>query len=55
MNPRIRKGLFICSFPWLLRAGWLCGTGSGHAQSNLVLFISDPWDYVGQGQTFPNK
>ena len=55
MNPSMRKALFISSIPWLLAAGWLCATGSVHAQSNLVLFLSQPGGYIGQGQTFPSK
>jgi len=52
MNPRIRKGQFMSLFPWLLIVCWLFATGSAWAQSNLVLFISQPGDYIGQGQTY---
>ena len=52
MNPRIRKGQFMSLFPSLLIVCWLCATGSAWAQSNLVLFISQPGDYIGQGQTY---
>src|ERR1039457_1138380 len=52
MNARIQKGLFPGSVPGLLVAAWLCATGSAQAQSNLVLFISQPGDYIGQGQTY---
>jgi hypothetical protein len=36
----------------ILAFAWLSGSGLIHAQSNLVLFISTPGDYIGQGQTF---
>jgi parallel beta-helix repeat protein len=32
-------------------AAWLLSTGAVRAQSNLLLFISQPGDYIGQGQT----
>src|SRR5437870_7062564 len=40
----------------LLYLFFICGvllvTGVARAQSNLVLFISDPGDYIGQGLTY---
>lgn len=52
MNARILKQRFTCWYAGVLAAAWLCATLSVHAQSNLVLFISQPGDYIGQGQTY---
>ena len=41
---RFVRHCFVC--------GLLLVTGIAHAQSNLVLFISDPGDYIGQGLTY---
>jgi len=52
MKKTMLKGLPIYSFPSLLVAACLCVTVPAHAQSNLVLFISQPGDYIGGGQTY---
>src|SRR5436190_23263312 len=52
MNTRTQKGLFIRLFPCLLITSWLFATNFACGQSNLVLFISQPGDYIGQCHTY---